>query len=100
MYRLLALLLSSALLLSVVFMFPMSAQGKAPTRAAQEGSHCVSVTSQNNWKGTICAIVNLLRNMQDVRLRSQFAEQLHESRHIADHDRAQISSSALNALEF
>lgn len=41
----------------------------------------------------------LLRKMQNIRLRSQLAEQLHESRHIADHDRAHINSSAMDALE-
>ena len=41
----------------------------------------------------------LLREMQDVRLRSQLAEQLHAARDVAAHDPAQINSSAMDALE-
>ena len=31
----------------------------APAQAQELGSTCVTVTSQNNWHGTICAVVNL-----------------------------------------
>lgn len=58
MYRLRAALLSSAVLLSLLFVFPVSAKATAPARAVHAGTHCVGVSSQNNWKGTICAIVN------------------------------------------
>jgi len=42
----------SAMLLYVVFMPP------TPAHAMQAGGDCVNVASQNNWQGTICAIVN------------------------------------------
>jgi hypothetical protein len=55
MHRLLRII---SVLLPAVFLcaFFMPA---SPAQARQLGNTCVGVTSQNNWHGTICAIVNL-----------------------------------------